>query len=1673
MVSIVGNIGAGLLGNLIADIAKGEDVIDEDIRHRAEDAIHRSDIANLLTKQDFLQGYARLIQRLDAQKTISQDILDELRTGFSKVASADQVEELKRLILQLMQKPPLTAARKVRLFISYARADDEPFVERLYNDLKHEFDVWWDRVSMPNRGLTFLNEIRDAVEASDRLILILGPHAVTSGYVEAEWKYALSVCVPVLPLLRKPLTEENGKPYDGIPPVLSNFHIPDCRTHRAESECFAEIRRILQEVSAPLGDLHGVPALPNVTISRTDILQKLQAAVMQDVYQPMIQTTAFSQTVALHGLGGTGKSVMAAAFARGCDTRRVFRDGVVWITVGRKPNLRTLYEQLGLSLGDVSQNYIDPTVAKQRAQVLLARRVCLVVLDDVWDGEIVDAFKDIIEQTRCRLLITTRSHQISSTSASTHLNVTPMSDEQAQDFLQRSTGKYTVDYHAIVTRLGGLPIALHIAAAQLRRGLTPNEWLERFTHISDIRMSSHATRREDSLAASIELSLNAVFDDDSSTRGLYYALGIFREDTAVPKTLALRLWDTLLPDHAGKKALDLFDELQDWALIDYDSEAKTFSWHDTLLDYAREHLNGQTASHHSAFLDSYAAQGIAWAQIDDDGYIFRHLGYHMLAAGRVDQFVDMLVESPAWLDAKQRIMGHDVGYLRDIELALSVLPTGELSLHQWGQMAQLFMARQVALIRSQHYTNEYLPVLVRLGNLTPALEQVRSRPQLTEQIGGLRIIYDTLYQMGTPRDSLLDEMLIRVADISDAFIRYQSLNEIVLMLNEHQHPKTASLRQSVLALADLCPEISHKLRIWRAIAWQYRLAGDTDYARNLIEQALSALDDISDGERRQSERGHLVNLLGLLGDARALTLFQQALEDLPQPTTKTDLENTLSNITTWELAQIGIDYLHTLDDIALRESGWEVMARSLAYNGHFDHALSLVKNLKTAARQATLMGAIATYAFKQGETERGLHLLNTILAQPWLRLGYSVDAYWYVDLIQSLLDHDQQEMALRLCRLLKTPYLSTSLGRIAVHFYHKDPSQAAQLWAEAYTFSAKVPATQETTLRELALLAAKVGDISRAQQYLDEALVLFRNKANTLVYQRALRNFIWWAIQLGETASARALIEQLSVPLPYVQLSLSYLFDKRYTSKYLNQVAVGDDSLTRTVASLTLKSKWFRYLMLGKPQLIQLPILLPHNLPAPTPAASMEIITREAPAGWQQGFLMMDTALRYRASGQPEHSQTMIQHALAGGFASEQVNWMVYQAMLMAAVDGDWLDAEQYMQQIPKTMRYEIGVYYAQQGKLSQALRLLQDANMDELIGHLVLLDVYRAEKEAGKAAKTIAAVIAIAAWTSPAWANTLHILQNQSPTAEVVATNDAATSVEVLAGTQPPYLPLATLMETSPTDPMTLMRNYLHIHAYDLPGLQERLGEAAAAAVSTDTLETSLEADARLILLGILDNGGRFTNTNIRDIFALHHILMKRQELAKNFREAAEARGLSRPLSVIAYSLQGSEYEEVALTLTHISNLAARDALIEMLGAPDVRIAERRSQWFGFGFIVGLGLMGVSLVLGLLVWLVSIAGNGLGLWMTDGTLAQHVTFISLVILSALYAIFLWYEFAFTKEVESGIHTVTTQIAHHLALSNMPELHPTWQNALSHPNPKVRRIAKQALATIDDKGIES
>ena len=152
--------------------------------------------------------------------------------------------------------------------------------------------------------------------------------------------------------------------------------------------------------NGPVRGPHLVPSLPGWYVKRPALLDELARLVVD-------RATA-GQPVALVGMGGAGKTVLAAAVTGLPEVRRRFRDGVAWVSVGRRslPEAQgTLAIQLdGQSLGaDVETN--RSLLAKQLEDV-----ACLVVLDDVWDPAALDAF-DCLSSSG-RLLVTTRDVEI-------------------------------------------------------------------------------------------------------------------------------------------------------------------------------------------------------------------------------------------------------------------------------------------------------------------------------------------------------------------------------------------------------------------------------------------------------------------------------------------------------------------------------------------------------------------------------------------------------------------------------------------------------------------------------------------------------------------------------------------------------------------------------------------------------------------------------------------------------------------------------------------------------------------------------------------------------------------------------------------------------------------------------------------------------------------------------------------------------------------------------------------------------------------------------------------------------------------------------------------------------------------------------------------------------------
>ncbi|MCY7391160.1 MAG: hypothetical protein LH647_06565, partial [Leptolyngbyaceae cyanobacterium CAN_BIN12] len=82
----------------------------------------------------------------------------------------------------------------------------------------------------------------------------------------------------------------------------------------------------------PLTPLWNVPNPPPNFLPRLEDLEALKAKHLN--VQRSVVMTGSSAGVTVQGMGGLGKSVLAASVAHDAEVQRAFPNGVFWLTVG-------------------------------------------------------------------------------------------------------------------------------------------------------------------------------------------------------------------------------------------------------------------------------------------------------------------------------------------------------------------------------------------------------------------------------------------------------------------------------------------------------------------------------------------------------------------------------------------------------------------------------------------------------------------------------------------------------------------------------------------------------------------------------------------------------------------------------------------------------------------------------------------------------------------------------------------------------------------------------------------------------------------------------------------------------------------------------------------------------------------------------------------------------------------------------------------------------------------------------------------------------------------------------------------------------------------------------------------------------------------------------------------
>lgn len=419
---------------------------------------------------------------------------------------------------------------------------------------------------------------------------------------------------------------------------------------------------------------------------------EISDALVEQLVNTPPDTTGVLVISAIHGLGGIGKTTLAQAVAHDERTRDFFPGGVLWTTLGQQPNPLQLLSAWIQALGDFEFSTTSTEAATAHLRSILHDQATLIVVDDAWDPDHARPF--LVGGPRCRVLITTRRADVAE-EVNAHLHsLDVMTPVEALQLLTACLGR-PLDEHetgeaaAVARAVGYSPLALELAAARARHGVSWNrlydaleEEVARLEVLEGIRRRRSAHTR---LEASLNLSLQALRDEDKDSWLCYVTLGTIPDDTVVAAPMAANLWRC-----GQEEAAELLELLWNDALLLPAPPTrlgaqvwKGYRLHDLLHDVARRRLTasppgglGKSLEQaHTDLVNNYHRSCAAgsWHGLPADGYIHEHLVWHLERAGQQQTIHELFREENEakenlWYSERQTL-GQLSGYINDLSRA--------------------------------------------------------------------------------------------------------------------------------------------------------------------------------------------------------------------------------------------------------------------------------------------------------------------------------------------------------------------------------------------------------------------------------------------------------------------------------------------------------------------------------------------------------------------------------------------------------------------------------------------------------------------------------------------------------------------------------------------------------------------------------------------------------------------------------------------------------------------------------------------------------------------------------------------------------------------------------------------------------------------------------------------
>ena len=301
-------------------------------------------------------------------------------------------------------------------------------------------------------------------------------------------------------------------------------------------ETLRAIRRTERTTRAPLDRFCGVPPLHANFINRPEISRRVR--------RKLLSTSRAMSPVALEGMSGGGKTMVARGVCYDPQVRAAFPDGIVWLTIGKESN-DTLEQRVKLVANALNQEFSAYSAESYRT--LLSNKAVLLVLDDVWSLAAVEPF--LLPPGRSRLLYTSTCLDLAGPLGAESVPVGILEKEPARKFLARWSGRKQSSLpepyaSKILKKLNGHALGLSMVGAALR-----DQPDEQWDFVADDLRKANLKKigrrvlgnepQIQTLHAAIEVSVNALSQDQ---RDHYLQLAVLLDGMPAPTAVLQALW---------------------------------------------------------------------------------------------------------------------------------------------------------------------------------------------------------------------------------------------------------------------------------------------------------------------------------------------------------------------------------------------------------------------------------------------------------------------------------------------------------------------------------------------------------------------------------------------------------------------------------------------------------------------------------------------------------------------------------------------------------------------------------------------------------------------------------------------------------------------------------------------------------------------------------------------------------------------------------------------------------------------------------------------------------------------------------------------------------------------------------------------------------------------------